>query len=190
MDAEGPRHGRAREGQPRERPGGALPPRVGDDGPVALKNPLDQLLARRLSGAPRRPQGAARRDLPPLGRREPRQAADRGSPPGDRRSRPAVDLPRLRARSRSAAPGLPDGPLRRQQGLHRPRLEVLEDDPASGGWTWPAFKRRLAEANNARLLDLSRADLVQAMDPEDVRLSEVAYLNATFHFIRIEPERH
>ncbi len=40
-------------------------------------------------------------------------------------------------------------------------------------------------ANNARLLDLSRADLVQAMDPDDVRLSEVNYLNATFHFVRI-----
>ena len=26
------------------------------------------------------------------------------------------------------------------------------------------------------LLDLSRADLVQAMDPDDVRLSEVTYL--------------
>ena len=48
-----------------------------------------------------------------------------------------------------------------------------------------AFKERLAEANNARLLDLSRADLVQAMDPEDVRESEVHYLNATFHFVRI-----
>jgi len=47
------------------------------------------------------------------------------------------------------------------------------------------FKDRLAQANNARLLDLSRADLVQAMDPDDVRQSEVKYLNATFHFIRI-----
>ncbi len=54
----------------------------------------------------------------------------------------------------------------------------------------PAFKQRLAEANNARLLDLSRADLVQAMDPDDVRLSEVTYLNAAFHFIRIGSERH
>ena len=53
-----------------------------------------------------------------------------------------------------------------------------------------AFKQRLAESNNARLLDLSRADLVQAMDPDDVRLSEVTYLNATFHFIRIGSERH
>ena len=47
------------------------------------------------------------------------------------------------------------------------------------------FKRALAEANNLRLIDLARADLVQAMDPEDVRRSEVQYLNATFHFVRI-----
>ena len=47
------------------------------------------------------------------------------------------------------------------------------------------FKKQLAEANNARLLDLSRADLVQAMDPNDVQQSEVHYLNATFHFVRI-----
>ena len=26
--------------------------------------------------------------------------------------------------------------------------------------------------------------------PEDVQLSEVSYLNATFHFIRVESERH
>jgi hypothetical protein len=48
-----------------------------------------------------------------------------------------------------------------------------------------AFKGHLTEANNARLLDLSRADLVQAMDPDDIRESEVRYLNATFHFVRI-----
>ncbi len=41
--------------------------------------------------------------------------------------------------------------------------------PASMEWTSPRSSMRLAEANNARLLDLSRADLVQAMDPEDVQ---------------------
>ena len=60
----------------------------------------------------------------------------------------------------------------------------------SAAWTCPRSSMRLAEANNARLLDLSRADLVQAMDPDDVRLSEVIYLNAAFHFIRIGSERH
>jgi hypothetical protein len=67
---------------------------------------------------------------------------------------------------------------------------ALQNDPDFRGMDLPAFKQRLAEANNARLLDLSRADLVQAMDPDDVRLSEVTYLNAAFHFIRIGSERH
>jgi len=61
----------------------------------------------------------------------------------------------------------------------------LQADPAFRAMDLAAFKERLAEANNARLLDLSRADLVQAMDPNDVRQSEVHYLNATFHFVRI-----
>jgi hypothetical protein len=64
---------------------------------------------------------------------------------------------------------------------------ALQDDPDFQGGDFPAFKARLAEANNARLLSLARADLVQAMDPEDVHLSEVAYMNASFHFIRIDP---
>ena len=67
---------------------------------------------------------------------------------------------------------------------------ALQNDAAFNEMDLAAFKRHLAEANNARLLDLSRADLVQAMDPDDVRLSEVSYLNATFHFIRIGSERH
>jgi len=66
---------------------------------------------------------------------------------------------------------------------------ALQNDADFRGMDLPAFKQRLVEANNARLLDLSRADLVQAMDPDDVRLSEVTYLNAVFHFIRIGSER-
>jgi hypothetical protein len=50
----------------------------------------------------------------------------------------------------------------------------------------PAFKQRLVEANREGLLRLSRADLVSAMDPADVRESETRYLNAEFHFILIE----
>ena len=63
--------------------------------------------------------------------------------------------------------------------------KAVQHDPAFQAMGQAAFKERLAEANNARLLDLSRADLVQAMDPDDVRQSEVHYLSATFHFLRI-----
>jgi hypothetical protein len=68
--------------------------------------------------------------------------------------------------------------------------KAIQHDPGFDGMELAAFKTRLAEANNARLLDLSRADLVQAMNPQDVQLSEVSYLNATFHFIRVDSERH
>jgi hypothetical protein len=54
--------------------------------------------------------------------------------------------------------------------------------------TLPEFKGRLVEANRERLLTLSRADLVQYMDPADVRESETEYLGATFHFVLTERE--
>jgi len=47
------------------------------------------------------------------------------------------------------------------------------------------FKSRLVEANRARFLSLSRADLVEAMNPADVADSETRYLGATFHFIAL-----
>jgi hypothetical protein len=62
---------------------------------------------------------------------------------------------------------------------------VVKHDPEFASLDFDAFKQRLAEANNARLLDLSRADMVEAMDRDDVRLSEIPYFGATFHFVRI-----
>lgn len=47
------------------------------------------------------------------------------------------------------------------------------------------FKDRLVETNRAALISLSRADLVEAMSPKDVRESEISHLGATFHFIRL-----
>ena len=49
----------------------------------------------------------------------------------------------------------------------------------------PAFKSKLLDANRLQLLTLSRADLVQALDPHDVAESETTYLNSVFHFIKI-----
>jgi hypothetical protein len=62
---------------------------------------------------------------------------------------------------------------------------ALHNDPAFPAIDLASFKSRLAQANHSRFLDLSRADLVQAMNPEDVQQSELHYLNATFHFVRI-----
>lgn len=60
---------------------------------------------------------------------------------------------------------------------------ALEGDPATSGTDLDGFKRRLAEANQSRLLDLARADLVEAMDENDVRDSETHFLGATYHFV-------
>ena len=53
----------------------------------------------------------------------------------------------------------------------------------------PEFKQRLVDANSQDLLHLSRADLVQEMDPKSVAESETVHLNATFHFVLLEGNR-
>lgn len=64
--------------------------------------------------------------------------------------------------------------------------EQLRNDQPFQTLGLAGFKEKLVEANRERLLTLSRADLVQLMDPADVRASETTYLTATFHFILIE----
>ena len=61
----------------------------------------------------------------------------------------------------------------------------LQEEGAFPGTEEAEFKHLLIEANRQGLLALSRADLVEAMDPQDVSASETRYLNATFHFIQI-----
>lgn len=46
------------------------------------------------------------------------------------------------------------------------------------------FKKRIVAEHQAGRLELSRADLVAAMDSVQVERSETQHLNATFHFIR------
>jgi hypothetical protein len=48
-----------------------------------------------------------------------------------------------------------------------------------------AFKARLVDAHLRGLLSLSRADLVDAMKPEDVSASEAQKGGSTFHFVRV-----
>jgi hypothetical protein len=61
---------------------------------------------------------------------------------------------------------------------------AARNDPALGSLGLDEFKHRLGEANQVRLLDLSRADMVEAMDQADVHESETRYQGATFHFVR------
>lgn len=63
---------------------------------------------------------------------------------------------------------------------------LFQQEPIGGHLDLPAFKARLIEANHENLLQLSRADLVSAMDPTDVRESQTRYLTAEWHFILLE----
>jgi hypothetical protein len=100
-------------------------------------------------------------------------------------ARPPLDPAALAERVKAAARDCPTG----RYGDHKVFIahvwDRLRPEPEFAGMDLDGFKRALAEANNQRLIDLARADLVQAMDPDDVRRSEVQYLNATFHFVRI-----
>ena len=96
-----------------------------------------------------------------------------------------TDLITFAERVKAAAHACPTGRYGDNKVFIAHVWKTLQSDPDYSGMTLDAFKHRLTRANNARLLDLGRADLIQAMDPEDIRLSEVHYLNATFHFVRI-----
>ena len=63
---------------------------------------------------------------------------------------------------------------------------VLREDPSFRGMDVSAFKGRLVEAHQAGHLELSRADLVESMNPADVSGSATPYLNAVYHFVRTE----
>ena len=58
-------------------------------------------------------------------------------------------------------------------------------ETAGDGLALDDFKARLVAANREGLVRLSRADLVEAMDPADVAESATVYENALFHFIRL-----
>ena len=70
-----------------------------------------------------------------------------------------------------------------------PLWRASQEEKAFPRLSLSEFKKRLVEANSQNLLHLSRADMVQAMDPGLVAESETAYLNATFHFVLLEEDR-
>jgi hypothetical protein len=96
-----------------------------------------------------------------------------------------LDLPAFAEKVKAAARVCPTGRFGDNKVFISHLWKTLKSDRAFAAMDLASFKERLAEANNARLLDLSKADLVQAMDAEDVRDSEVHYLSTTFHFVRI-----
>ncbi len=148
--------------------------------PLPSKAALDRLIAERLGAAGRplkdlRDEAIRRWAVGEAEEIEPEATAAEPAPP--------MELAEFARRVRDAARRCGSGRYGGDKVFVAHVWRAL-DDPAIRNGGIDGFKGRLAEANNARLLSLSRADLVQAMDPEDVRISEVPYMNTCFHFVR------
>jgi hypothetical protein len=110
-----------------------------------------------------------------------------GGPPPEPASPETFDLPTFAATVRALAASSPP-----QDRFHDNKVFIAalwrasQREPSFPRLSLPDFKLRLVEANSQNLLHLSRADLVQAMDPQLVADSEASFLNANFHFVLIE----
>jgi hypothetical protein len=151
---------------------------LGDGRAADFKKAASRLVAQR--------SGARRDDPKELRDAVLRDWVDRKSGVDTSDQRPRTkDQEALAERVKAAARACPTGRYGDNKVFIVHVWRMLQSDPDFAEMGFDQFKEFLALANNSRHLDLSRADLVQAMDPDDVRLSEVHYLNATFHFIRI-----
>ncbi|HEY1187438.1 MAG TPA: hypothetical protein VGE74_07255 [Gemmata sp.] len=143
-------------------------PRVLLGAPVGGTNGLRAVALRGWAdGPPSRPQPEAKQPEPPQPRAEPEP----------------FDLEAFANTVKAVARTCPT----KEFGAHKAFIshvwERLRADRPFAALGLDGFKAKLVEANRERLLTLSRADLVQFMDPADVRASEVRYLTATFHFV-------
>lgn len=100
-----------------------------------------------------------------------------------------LELPAFAARVRGAARDCPTGRWGPEKVFVSHVWTRIAGEPEFRRMDLPGFKRRLVEANAADLLTLSRADLVQLMDPDDLRGSEITVLNAVFHFVTGDERR-
>lgn len=112
------------------------------------------------------------------------------SPPDEQRPAESFDLAAFALTVRALAMSSPA-----EDRFHNNKVFIAalwrasQREPNLPRLTLPEFKQRLVEANAQHLIHLSRADLVQAMDPQSVSESETSHLNATFHFVLLEEAR-
>jgi hypothetical protein len=107
-------------------------------------------------------------------------------PPRDEPRELHLDPATFAATVRAAARSAPTGRWGDNKVFINHVWRQLQQEPNFPRLDLAAFKERLVEANQRGLLRLERADLVEAMNPDDVRESETAFLTATYHFILVE----
>lgn len=97
----------------------------------------------------------------------------------------SIELHAFSERVNSLAPTCPSGWSGDDLVLISHVWNHVRGNPDFHSFDLRAFKSKLLDANRVQLLTLSRADLVQSLDPHDVTESETTYLNSVFHFIKI-----
>ena len=111
-----------------------------------------------------------------------------GDRPRDEEAPAEFDLPAFARTVKAAARDCPTGRFGDNKVFISHLWRHLRDEPCFPVRDLASFKQRLTEANQDHLLTLSRADLVQLMDPADVEESRTRYLNGEFHFVLVERE--
>jgi len=148
----------------------------------APKRKASKKRAKKKKGAPAR----ARSRASPAAALAPTKPAETRRRRG--RAQPAETMPYADMVSRIAA------------AMRSPAARTFGDDKVFIGSVWEqlkrkspfremgreAFNRLLLHAHHAGDLRMARADLVSAMDRRDVDDSEIAHMNATFHFLAID----
>lgn len=142
------------------------------------KDPLTRIIARNVHARQIKPaalgEAAVRRWVEKTGQKPPTAST--------------APLDAFAARVREAARVSPSGWFGDGKVFIGHVWRALRFEPAFRGLDFDSFKARLVEAHNARLIELGRGDLVESMDPVDVRESATPYLNAVYHFVRVEKE--
>jgi hypothetical protein len=107
-------------------------------------------------------------------------------PPRDEARETHLDPATFAATVQAAARSSPTGRWGDNKVFINHVWRQLQQEPNFPRLDLATFKDRLADANQRGLLRLERADLVEAMNPDDVRESETTFLTATYHFILVE----
>ncbi len=153
-------------------------------GDPSARNPLD-LLATRSVGARNQKAAELGSALLRTWAARPDPAEAEAEPPTKETPAP-LDLGTFARRVVEAARTSPTGWFGDAKVFISHVWKALKDDLAFAGMDVADFKGLLHEAHRARLLELGRADLIEAMDPADVRESATAYQNVVYHFVRTE----
>jgi hypothetical protein len=119
----------------------------------------------------------------------PAPAARLVEPPREERRELHLDPTTFAATVQAAARSCPTGHWGDNKVFINHVWRQLQQEPNFPRLDLAAFKERLIEANQRGLLQLEQADLVEPMNPEDVRESETTFLTATYHFIVVERNR-